>query len=118
MYNWDTQDEGGTSIVASDAVELGGDGNSPPIQTDTTYQTSPSVLQLLGSIGTTARDVGTAAGTIKRDFEQAGTNYKTAYNAAAQGNSLQQWWLYASTTDKIMVGLGIAGIVALFLVKD
>lgn len=101
-----------------DAAELGGDGNNLPVQTDTTLQTQASPLQILGSIGTTARDLGTVVGTIKRDIQGASANYKAGYDAASSGNSLQQWWLYASMTDKLMVGIGLAGIVALFLVKD
>lgn len=101
-----------------DAAELGGDGNSLPVQSDTTYQANPNPLQILGSIGTTARDLGTAIGSIKHDISTAGAQYKAGYNATSQGNSLQTWWLYASMTDKLMVGLGVAAIVAMFLVKE
>lgn len=94
-----------------DLTVLQGDGNSPPLQSDNSPQSSSSVLQLLGSIGTTARDVGTAVGTVQKQFKDASVNYNQARTNAAGGNKLGTWWMYASTTDKLMVGLAVVGII-------
>lgn len=100
----------------SDLTALQGDGNSPGVVSDTSGQTSSSPLQLLGSVGSTARDLGTAVGTLQRDLKNAGKNFSNARNAAANGNSLSTWWQYASTTDKMMVGL--AALAILVALKD
>ena len=81
-----------------------------PVQSDATAAKA-TPLQLLGSIGTTARDLGTAVGKIQRDMRTASENYRQARDAAASGNSLSLWWQYASTTDKLMVGLAVVGII-------
>lgn len=95
----------------ADVKILQGDGNSMPVQTDSSGQVASTPLQILGSIGSTARDLGTAVGTIKRDFKTAGAQYRNAENAASTGNSLSTWWQYASTTDKLMVGLAVVAII-------
>lgn len=99
-----------------DAFTLGGDNNSPPLQTDLTYQSASSTLQKLGSIDYSklATSVGTAVGTIEKEIKQIGPNYNAAQQAASSTNPLSglaTWWQYASTTDKLMVGLAVLGIV-------
>jgi hypothetical protein len=106
-----------TDYGVADLPVLQGDGNSPPLVSDTTMQRDSSLLQILGSIGSTARDLGTAVGTVKRDFEGAKDAYGQAYRNASTGNSLGTWWQYASTTDKLMVGLAVAGILVVLLKK-
>jgi type II secretory pathway component PulM len=49
-------------------------------------------------------------GTVERDFNQAGENFQRARNNAKEGNKLAVWWDYAPTTEKVMVGIGIAGL--------
>lgn len=75
------------------------------------WDTLQNLMGSIGSIGQTARDLGTAVGTIERDIKGAGTEYQTARNNAKTGNKLGQWWDYAPTTDKVMVGLAAAGLV-------
>ena len=82
-----------------------------PVQTDTTPSSSASLVQLLGSAPTIARDVGAAVGTAQRDLAGIGPAFNQARNSTSSGNSLATWWQYASTTDKLMVGLAIVGIV-------
>ena len=89
---------------------LSGDGNSPPVQSDDSGQIASTALQKLGSIGDTARDLGTAIGTFRRNISGAGAQYRAAQDAAYNGNSLSTWWQYASTTDKLMVGLAVVAI--------
>lgn len=119
MEAWEYDDDyaDGVPFSSTDAVSLEGDGNSPPVVSDVTPQRDSSILQLLGSIGQQARDLGTALGTAKHDISNAKANYNAAYNNAAAGNSLGTWWMYASTTDKLMVGLGVAGILVVLLKK-
>lgn len=99
------------SQAASANNALFGDGNSPPVVSDNTNQAAPSILQLLGGAANTARDVGTAVGTIQRQIQGVGPAYQAGYNASSTGNSLSTWWQYASTTDKLMVGLAVVGII-------
>lgn len=94
----------------SDIKIMQGDGNSLPVQSDTGAEVASTPLQLLGSIGKTARDVGTAVGTLQRDLKGASGQYEQARSSAASGNSLGTWWQYASTTDKLMVGLAVVAI--------
>lgn len=113
-------DEGADEAVGeSDAATLLGDGNDLPVQTDVQPPVSDSwnLKDLLGSIGTTAKNLGTAVGTIRKDVKDAKGNYTKAQAAAYSGNSLGTWWQYASTTDKLMVGLGVAGILVVLLKK-
>lgn len=76
-----------------------------------------SALSILGSIGKTARDVGTAVGTVRRDLKAAEGEYRVAQTNAYQGNALGQWWQYSTTQDKMMIGLAVAGIAVVLLVK-
>jgi len=73
--------------------------------------------KLLGSIGTTARDVGTAVGTVKREVRGAEGQYRAAENAAENprpAGRAMQWWSYASPTDKMMLMLAAAGVAIAF----
>lgn len=88
-----------------------GSGATFPVQTDTTAQSIPSVTQILGSAPTVARDVGTAIGDTQRQLGSLGKIFSGARSNAASGNGLGTWWAYASTTDKLMVGLAVVGIV-------
>ena len=77
-----------------------------------------SITKLLGSIGTTARNLGTAVGTAKRDIKGAGAQYRAGEKAAERQSKVQQWWMYSTTNDKLVIGLAIAGIaIALYQVK-
>ena len=91
-----------------------GDSQTMPTQSDSPQVAGPSwsgIHNLLGAIGTTARDLGTAVGSVKNAANTAKGQYNTAQQNAASGNKLGQWWQYSSTTDKIMVGIGVAGLV-------
>lgn len=76
-----------------------------------------SFLDLMGSIGTTARDVGTAVGTVRADLRAAEdqargavVQYRTAQHNANTGNRVGQFWQYATPVEKVMVGLAIIGV--------
>lgn len=62
-----------------------------------------------------ARDVGTAIGTLRREITAAPGAFSSAEKAAANNNKIQQWWLYSSPTDKLTVGIGLVGLVYLFV---
>ena len=97
------------AIMNNDA----GIGTAVPTMSTPGQSGSPSLMQILGSLGTYARDVGTAVGSVRRDITGAGRAYNTAYNQAANPtpqNKLAQWWAYSSMTDKLTVGIGIAGL--------
>ncbi len=119
QYENDTADYAAlseTSVVTGKSV----DGPAVLSDVDPTNQV-PSVLQKIGAIdiGQTARDLGTAIGTIKRQIGTADDEFKTARDNAASGNKLGTWWQYASTTDKIMVGLAALGVaVAVYAVLN
>lgn len=98
-------------VYSEDLPTLQGDGNSPPVQADTMPQRSNSLVDLLGSIGSTARDLGTAVGMTKRELSTVDDKFKKARDAQESGNSLSTWWQYTSTTDKVMIGLAAAGLV-------
>lgn len=100
-----------------------GDGtvNYVPLTSDKPQSSAGSpysgIGNFLGSIGTTvqnlpaiAQSAGTLVGTAQHNIAQAGTNYTNAQQAAASGNQLSTWWQYASTTDKLMIGLAVVGI--------
>ena len=101
----DSQFDSETLVTGSD--------NTAPVISDTPQSggfTWGGLHNILGAIGQTARDVGTTVGSIKRAGRDIEGNYKTAEANAASGNKLGQWWQYSSTTDKVMIGIGIAGL--------
>ena len=67
-------------------------------------------LNKLGSIGTIATQAGTVIGTAQRQISQAQGNYNAAKANASSGNSIGTFWLYASSTDKIMIVLAATAI--------
>jgi len=94
-------------------VLITGDTNTAPVVSDTPQSsgiTWSGLHNLLGSIGTTARDVGSVIGSTQYAVNQAKGQYNTARTNAASNNKLGQWWQYSSTNDKIMVAIGIAGL--------
>lgn len=110
--------------VSSDAV-LTGDANTPPVISTApatasagVFNTVQSLLGAIGTVGQTAQNLGTAVGTAQKQISTAGkqlsgatTQYTQARTAAATGNKFEQWWLYSSTSDKLMVGLAAVGVV-------
>jgi hypothetical protein len=108
-------DAGPSGPVYNSDVLVRGSANSLPTVSDMpeTSQASPfsGLTKLLGSIGTTARDLGTAVGTARRDIAGAGQQYRTAQANAYKGNSAGQWWQYSTTMDKVMVGLAVLVVV-------
>lgn len=101
---------------AQSETTLNGTQNTPPLVSTTMQTDTPGnspftgIQKLLGSIGPIARDFGTAVGTIKRQINGAPIEYQKAENAAATGDKASQWWQYSSTTDKLTVGIGLAGL--------
>lgn len=83
---------------------------STPMQTSAVTDYGTSILQLLGSASQTARDVGTAVGSIKRDLKGVPAAYQTAQDNAASGNKVGTFWQYASPTDKTMIILAVVAI--------
>jgi hypothetical protein len=101
-------------------VMIVGDANSPPVISDTPEANGTggqpfNLKDFLGSLGTTARDVGTAVGTVQRAIKQAPAQYKAGQQAAVQNKPIMQWWQYATTQDKLMVGLAVLGIVVVLV---
>jgi hypothetical protein len=119
MYTVDETAPAPGSDYASDVL-VSGSANQPPVISDQPESSTSSpfggITQLLGSIGTTARDLGTAVGTAKASVKNAGAAYRTAEHNAATGNSVGQWWQYSTTMDKVMVGLAVA-VVAVILLR-
>jgi len=106
----------------SDVLVTGGnDPNAVPVVSSSpqTSQGSPfdSIVSILGSVGRTARDIGTAVGTARRDIATARKEYSVAEANARQGNALGQWWQYSTTQDKLVIGLALAGVIAVFVVN-
>jgi len=114
-YSESEDSQGGTvieSIPAND--DITGTVALPTVSTDMQNSNDSgfdSFLNKLGSIGTTATQLGTAAGTAVRNVKQAETNYKTAYNNAATGNSIGTFWQYATPVEKAMIILAVVAIV-------
>ena len=101
-----------TQSMLATASNDAGLGTAMPVMSTPGQSGNPSLMQILGSLGTYARDIGTAVGSVKRDINGVGRAYNTAYNQAANPtpqNKLSQWWAYSSMTDKLTVGIGIAG---------
>lgn len=99
----------------SDPVTIGND--VVPVTTDPPVTPSEGpftgVQNWLGSLGTireTARDLGTAVGTIQRDLKGAQGEYTKARTNASTGNAAGQWWAYASPMDKAMLGIAAVGL--------
>jgi len=117
IFSWDAEDEGSYSddIQSFDDLPiLQGDGNSPPVQSDTMPQGGRSILDTLGgmvgNISQYARDLGTAVGQVQRDVKGADDAFKGARDAQLHGSNLSTWWQYTSTTDKVMIGLAALGV--------
>lgn len=108
------------SFDADSDILVDGDRYSPPT---VSYQPASGeglwdrAQDLLGSVGdiartvtTTARDIGTAVGTVQRIGDEAPVVYREARTNARSGNTIGQWWQYASVGEKVMVGLAAAGV--------
>lgn len=96
--------------------------NTYPVISDDLQSSSNTsfsgVQNLLGSVGSVVTNLpkigtslGTVVGTAKHDVNQGIANYNNAQSAASKGNNLSTWWQFASTTDKIMIGLAVIAIV-------
>ena len=108
----DTTDEVVTSNPSNDTVT--GDNTLPTVSTDMQNSNDSAFsgfLNKLGSIGTTATQVGTAVGTAERQIKGAQNNYNSARNAAATGNTPATFWLYATPVEKAMIVLAVVAIV-------
>lgn len=91
-----------------------------PLVSDQTHSGNADTLNKLGSAisdPNLARNLGSAVGSIEKQIQGFSGQFNAAKNATATGNSLSTWWMYASTTDKLMVGLAVLGIVVV-LVKE
>lgn len=108
-----------TPVFNSDILVEGRGADVLPVQSDTAqYPNSGSYTglgNLLGSIGTTAKNAGTLVGTVQKDIKDAGTNFNSAKTAAASGNSISTFWLYATPTEKMMIVLAAAGLVLVLM---
>lgn len=112
-YDFDLN-QNGTLEAASDQLLYGSANDAPIVSTPMqSSESSPfsKLIDLLGSVGTVARDLGTAVGKTEADLKAASGEYKTARANALSGNTLGTWWQYASMTDKLVVGLAAAGVV-------
>lgn len=111
----------GIDTTYGEILTTSGTANSPPLEStppQSSGNTSFSGVQnLMGSIGGVlrsftglVRDAGTAVGTVQRTVNEAPATYERARSNAESGNKLGQWWQYSSTTDKLTVGIGLAGL--------
>ncbi len=113
---------GDTPPIPQSEITLTNSGpNDPPTLSDYNPNSDGnfsvgSTVQLLGSASTVARDLGTAAGQISAQVKGAPAAFQKGYNATATNNKLSTWWQYASTTDKMMIGLAVVAI--LVALKD
>ena len=104
-----------------DSTLLGNSGSPPAIGETPQQNTQFTVKDFLGSIGsaaksvaTAARDIGTAVGTVQGAAKQAEIDYKNAKVEAASptiASKIRQWWNFSSTNDKIIAGLGAAAVI-------
>lgn len=103
----------------SDTLILG-TPNDPPVISDLPQSNGDwwsGIKNVLGSVGTIARDVGTAVGNAERARTAASQQYQTARTNARNDNKIMQWWQYSSTQDKVMAGLALVGVaVAIYTV--
>ena len=83
---------------------------STPMQSSAITDYGSSIVQLHGSASQTARDVGTAVGTIRRELKGIPQSYERAASNAYTGNKVGTFWQYASPTDKAMIILAIVAI--------
>jgi hypothetical protein len=117
-------DSNASLVPFSSDVLVEGDGtyNQVPTITDSPQSNSDGPYtgwqNLLGSIGTTIQNapkigtaLGTAVGNAEHNINQGVANYNHAQSAAASGNNLSTWFQNASTTDKLMIGLAVIGII-------
>ena len=109
-------DENAEVIVegGGDTIPTVGQEGQKPADTSISGYSVRDVLGVITGAAKAAKDVGTAVGTIQREAKQIPINYSTARNAAASGNVLQTWWIQSSQTDKLMVAIGIVGLVIAF----
>lgn len=124
FFDWEDDDYsplvGDLDNYAMTNDEVTGDNAYPTLSTemqnsnDSAFNTFVSKL---GSIGTTAIQLGTAVGSTQRQIDMAKNNYNAARVNARSGNSLGTFWLYASPTEKAMIALAAVAIVVT-LVKD
>lgn len=84
---------------------------SEPMQSTDNSDYGKTIGQVLGSAVSTARDVGTIVGTVRRTGSDAQKTYTTAQANAASGNKVGQFWQYATPTEKAMIVLAVVAIV-------
>ena len=107
-----------------DTTSLLGDGNAPPLVSDPPQSATSGTAgagttqNLLGSVGSLISNapkigtsLGTALGTAENNIKTGISNFTGSSTAAASGNSLSVWWANAATTDKVMIGLAVVGII-------
>lgn len=108
----DTTDAVIVEVPTNDTVT--GDNTLPTVSTDMQNSNDSAFsgfMNKLGSIGTTATQVGTAVGTAQRQINGAENNFKSARNAASSGNTPATFWLYATPVEKAMIILAVMAIV-------
>lgn len=113
-YSESVDSSGGTvveTIPAND--DITGTNSLPTVSTDMQNSNDSAFsgfLNKLGSIGTTATQLGTAVGTAQHNVKVAQSNFNTARTAAATGNTPATFWLYATPVEKAMIVLAVVAI--------
>lgn len=108
--------------VDNSSVLLSGGNGAPPAIGETPQENQSFGLKdFLGSIGssvkmitTSARDIGTAVGTVQGAANQAKIDFNNAKAQAASptvSSKIKQWWNFSTTNDKIIAGLGAACLI-------
>jgi hypothetical protein len=94
--------------------EITGDNTPYPTQTYSPQSTDNSVFtdtaNILGSIGETARNVGIAVGTIKREVAGVKPAYEEGVQMGRYPNRISSAWTAMSDSDKMMIVLGVVGV--------
>lgn len=116
-------------FVNSDVNSLLGNGSLPVVST-VTQQNSSAGLNMTGSGAAsgnmltsitsilnpqTATALGVAVGNAEKTLAQIKTGFTSGVAAGSNTNPLATWWLYASTTDKLIVGLAAVTLVVMLM---
>ncbi len=101
-------DDGGVSIRTGPQDSFVGEDGTTAI--DGAFTGLKNLTGSLGTLTTRARELGTAVGTVQRQIQGSGAEFTAARRQAVSGDKMGQWWAYASTTDKVLIGLAAVGV--------
>lgn len=116
------QGDGGSATEAESTIY--GSSNTPPLVSDAPQVAGQSgdvlddvtgMIKKLGQVGTQvigmAREFGQAVGAIERGAESAQGAFEAGRADGRRVTAARTWWDTTPTTDKVMIGLAVAGLV-------